>query len=132
MSDQRHHTPGPYSRGVGWTWVALRNCNWKSRVIVRLGAWEFGVMCHPILPTEAVLEIQCSSSFISRPLWGKKKIMAFCTSALVPGREGSECQVSTHLILVDVIITRRLRDRELLRKRKAEALEKDSAHWVLR
>ncbi|XP_066195328.1 hemogen [Sylvia atricapilla] len=32
----------------------------------------------------------------------------------------------------DVIITRRLRDRELLRKRKAEALEKDSAHWVLR
>ncbi|KAM4752244.1 hemogen [Cyanocitta cristata] len=32
----------------------------------------------------------------------------------------------------DVIITRRLRDRELLRKRKAEALEKDSAQWVLR
>ncbi|XP_041342354.1 hemogen [Pyrgilauda ruficollis] len=32
----------------------------------------------------------------------------------------------------DVIITRRLRDRELLRKRKAEALEKDSAQWVMR
>ncbi|XP_063278099.1 hemogen [Prinia subflava] len=32
----------------------------------------------------------------------------------------------------DVIITHRLRDRDLLRKRKAEALEKDSAHWVLR
>ncbi|KAM6034946.1 hemogen [Theristicus caerulescens] len=32
----------------------------------------------------------------------------------------------------DVIITRRLRDRELLRKRKAEAQEKDSVQWVLR
>ncbi|XP_027519516.1 hemogen isoform X1 [Corapipo altera] len=32
----------------------------------------------------------------------------------------------------DVIITHRLRDRELLRKRKAEALEKDSTQWVLR
>ncbi|XP_053860361.1 hemogen [Vidua macroura] len=32
----------------------------------------------------------------------------------------------------DVIITRRLRDRELLRKRKAEAMEKDSAQWVMR
>nr|XP_013801066.1 PREDICTED: hemogen isoform X1 [Apteryx mantelli mantelli] len=31
----------------------------------------------------------------------------------------------------DVIITRRLRDRELLRKRKAEAQEKDSIQWVL-
>ncbi|KFZ55584.1 Hemogen, partial [Podiceps cristatus] len=29
-------------------------------------------------------------------------------------------------------ITHRLRDRELLRKRKAEAQEKDSAQWVLR
>ncbi|NXI36538.1 HEMGN protein, partial [Galbula dea] len=32
----------------------------------------------------------------------------------------------------DVIITHRLRDRELLRKRKAEAQEKDSVQWVLR
>ncbi|XP_050185030.1 hemogen isoform X2 [Myiozetetes cayanensis] len=32
----------------------------------------------------------------------------------------------------DVIITQRLRDRELLRKRKAEALEKDSTQWILR
>ncbi|NXW60695.1 HEMGN protein, partial [Eurystomus gularis] len=32
----------------------------------------------------------------------------------------------------DVIITHRLRDRELLRKRKAEAQEKDSIQWVLR
>ncbi|XP_027740465.1 hemogen [Empidonax traillii] len=32
----------------------------------------------------------------------------------------------------DVIITHRLRDRELLRKRKAEALEKDLAQWILR
>ncbi|XP_075583086.1 hemogen [Pelecanus crispus] len=32
----------------------------------------------------------------------------------------------------DVIITRRLRDREMLRKRKAEAQEKDSVQWVLR
>ncbi|XP_051499087.1 hemogen-like isoform X1 [Apus apus] len=32
----------------------------------------------------------------------------------------------------EVIITRRLRDRELLRKRKAEAQEKDSVQWVLR
>ncbi|NXV81149.1 HEMGN protein, partial [Atlantisia rogersi] len=30
------------------------------------------------------------------------------------------------------IMTHRLRDRELLRKRKAEALKKDSAHWILR
>ncbi|KAL2294011.1 hypothetical protein Nmel_007721 [Mimus melanotis] len=58
--------------------------------------------------------------------------MGSCISALVPGGEGSERHVSTHFILVDVIITRRLRDRELLRKRKAEALEKDSAQWVLR
>lgn len=58
--------------------------------------------------------------------------MASCISALVPGRERSECHVGTHFILVDVIITRRLRDRELLRKRKAEALEKDSAQWVMR
>ncbi|XP_054253849.1 hemogen isoform X2 [Indicator indicator] len=32
----------------------------------------------------------------------------------------------------DVIITHRLRDRELLRKRKAEAQEKDSIQWDLR
>ncbi|XP_057229071.1 hemogen [Malurus melanocephalus] len=32
----------------------------------------------------------------------------------------------------DVIITRRLRDREMLRKRKAEALEKDAAQWIVR
>ncbi|XP_053910356.1 hemogen [Cuculus canorus] len=32
----------------------------------------------------------------------------------------------------EVVITRRLRDRELLRKRKAEAQEKDSAQWILR
>ncbi|KAM6033916.1 hemogen [Chlamydotis macqueenii] len=32
----------------------------------------------------------------------------------------------------EVIITRRLRDRELLRKRKAEAQEKESINWILR
>ncbi|XP_054666558.1 hemogen isoform X1 [Grus americana] len=42
------------------------------------------------------------------------------------------CHVSTQFVLLDVIITRRLRDRELLRKRKAEAEEKDSIQWVLR
>lgn len=71
-TDQRHHAPGPYSRGVGWTWVTPRSCNWKSSVIVRLGAWEFWVLCHQILPTEAMLEIQRSNSFISRPLWDKR------------------------------------------------------------
>lgn len=90
------------------------------------------MLCHQILPTKAVLEVQHSSSFISRALWDKRKSMASRSSTLVPGRKGSECHVSTHFILVDVIITRRLRDRELLRKRKAEALEKDSAQWVLR
>lgn len=69
MSGQRHQASGPNSRGVGWTWVTPRNCSWKSRVIVR----EFWVLCHEILPTEAVLEVQHSSSFISRPLWDYKK-----------------------------------------------------------
>ncbi|KAM9250560.1 hemogen [Cariama cristata] len=32
----------------------------------------------------------------------------------------------------EVLITHRLRDREMLRKRKAEAQEKDSVHWVMR
>ncbi|XP_014743637.1 PREDICTED: hemogen [Sturnus vulgaris] len=47
-------------------------------------------------------------------------------SSLTPSADCEEYAVP------DVIITRRLRDRELLRKRKAEALEKDSAQWVLR
>lgn len=39
---------------------------------------------------------------------------------------------SEEYAMPDVITTRRLRDRELLRKRKAEAMEKDSAWWILR
>lgn len=100
MPDQRHHVPGPYSGGVGWTWVTPRNCNWKSRVIVRLEAWEFWVLCHQILPTEAVLEVQCSRSFILRLLWdNKKKSMASCISAPVPGRRDQNVTLALTLSL---------------------------------
>ncbi|XP_040436379.1 hemogen [Falco naumanni] len=51
---------------------------------------------------------------------------AYSDSSLPPSAAHEEYAVP------DVIITRRLRDRELLRKRKAEAQEKDSVQWVLR
>ncbi|XP_054666559.1 hemogen isoform X2 [Grus americana] len=51
---------------------------------------------------------------------------AYSDSSLQPSAAREEYAVP------DVIITRRLRDRELLRKRKAEAEEKDSIQWVLR
>ncbi|KAK2531164.1 chymotrypsin inhibitor [Columba guinea] len=51
---------------------------------------------------------------------------AYSDSSLPPSAAREEYAVP------DVIITRRLRDRELLRKRKAEAQEKDSIQWVLR
>ncbi|XP_068279830.1 hemogen [Nyctibius grandis] len=51
---------------------------------------------------------------------------AYSDSSLPPSATREEYAVP------DVIITRRLRDRELLRKRKAEAQEKDSVQWVLR
>ncbi|XP_075596659.1 hemogen [Balearica regulorum gibbericeps] len=51
---------------------------------------------------------------------------AYSDSSLQPSAAHEEYAVP------DVIITRRLRDRELLRKRKAEAEEKDSIQWVLR
>ncbi|KAM7076821.1 hemogen [Ciconia maguari] len=51
---------------------------------------------------------------------------AYSDSSLPPSAAHEEYAVP------DVIITRRLRDRELLRKRKAEAQEKDSVQWVLK
>ncbi|XP_076218437.1 hemogen [Aptenodytes patagonicus] len=51
---------------------------------------------------------------------------AYSDSSLPPSAAREEYAVP------DVIITHRLRDRELLRKRKAEAQEKDSIQWVLR
>ncbi|KAM6302137.1 hemogen [Podargus strigoides] len=51
---------------------------------------------------------------------------AFSDSSLPPSAAPEEYAVP------DVIITHRLRDRELLRKRKAEAQEKDSMQWFLR
>ncbi|XP_014814699.1 PREDICTED: hemogen [Calidris pugnax] len=51
---------------------------------------------------------------------------AYSDSSLPPSAAREEYAVP------DVIITRRLRDREQLRKRKAEAQEKDSIQWVLR
>ncbi|XP_075382757.1 hemogen [Mycteria americana] len=51
---------------------------------------------------------------------------AYPDSSLTPSAAHEEYAVP------GVIITHRLRDRELLRKRKAEAQEKDSVHWVLK
>lgn len=86
-TDQRHHAPDPYSREVGWTWVTPRNCNWKSRVIVRLGAWEFWVLCHQILPLRPCWKYSAQVVPYHDPS-ETKEIMASCISALVPGRGG--------------------------------------------
>ncbi|XP_049651207.1 hemogen isoform X2 [Accipiter gentilis] len=54
------------------------------------------------------------------------KDLAYSDSSQPPSANREEYAVP------DVSITRRLRDREMLRKRRAEAHEKDSVQWVLR
>lgn len=61
-----------------------------------------------------------------------EKSMASCTSVLSPGREVLNCHVTTQFFLAEIPISYRLRDREMLRKRKEKAQEKNSAYWIYR